>query len=327
MDWANTISILQFDITSYCNAACPGCIRNVKGGKLRPGIKLQHFDINIFERIVTKDIETCREVIFNGNLGDPCMHPDFIKIVEIYSKAHPYGYVNIHTNGGARSEKWWADLATSLKNVKHKITFAVDGLKDTHSLYRRNVNFEKLMSNMKSFINAGGNALWTMTLFDHNFHQLEDCKKIAKDIGCVAFTARKSFGDNHPVITETENYNVTSSESLKELKTSVYFGSNPSKGMMGPIHENSSNCPWYNDESVQIDAFHNVWPCCNLNSSYPDYFIESDFSISNFESTYGYFNNLENSSLKEILLHDWFAKVIEEKSKNMSWNVCRDCPR
>lgn len=327
LDWASTVSILQFDITSYCNAACPGCARNVQGWRLAPGVKLQHFDVTLFERIITQDIKVCRELIFNGNLGDPCMHPELIKFINIYSKFHPYGYFNMHTNGGARSTKWWEDLATSLKNINHKVTFSIDGLEDTNHLYRRNVNFKKLMSNLKAFIQSGGNAIWTMTLFDHNFHQLEECKKLAKEIGCVGFIARKSFDSIDQVITDTEQYTITVDSKLKELETTVYFHKNPSSSMMGSLHKNNSNCPWYNDESIQIDAFHNVWPCCNINSSYPNHLTQNDFSMSNLVKTYGQFNNLKYNTLKEILSHKWFTNVIEEKSRNMSWDVCRDCPR
>ena len=49
--------------------------------------------------------------------------------------------------------------------------------------------------------------------------------------------------------------------------------------------------------------------------------------MSDFLKTYGQFNNLEHKTLNEILSHEWFTNVIEEKSRNMSWDVCRDCPR
>ena len=40
---------------------------------------------------------------------------------------------------------------------------------------------------MKSFINAGGSIPWEYLVFKHNQHQVEDAKKLAKELGFQEF--------------------------------------------------------------------------------------------------------------------------------------------
>ena len=44
--------------------------------------------------------------------------------------------LQMHTNGSGRNKNWWKELA--LLNVK--VIFGIDGLEDTHKLYRINTH-------------------------------------------------------------------------------------------------------------------------------------------------------------------------------------------
>ena len=41
-----TIKKIEIDCTSYCNAYCGACDRNIDGGENHPNLKLNHISIN-----------------------------------------------------------------------------------------------------------------------------------------------------------------------------------------------------------------------------------------------------------------------------------------
>ena len=54
-----------------------------------------------------------------------------------------------------------------------EVWFAIDGLEDTHSIYRQGTNWKKIIDNVMTFVDAGGKARWDMLVFQHNEHQVE----------------------------------------------------------------------------------------------------------------------------------------------------------
>ena len=80
--------------------------------------------------------------------------------------------------------EYWTKVGNVLKNLKrHSVIFGIDGLSDTHHIYRRNTKYEDVINNAKAFIAAGGRANWQYIIFDHNKHQTEEAKHIAKELG------------------------------------------------------------------------------------------------------------------------------------------------
>jgi MoaA/NifB/PqqE/SkfB family radical SAM enzyme len=120
-------------------------------------------------------------VNINGNLGDFGLATDAQQIVDFFVDAGIR--VNITTNGSMRNTEWWAALA--LPGVK--IGFAIDGLEDTHSIYRRDTAWQRVISNAKAFIDAGGTAVWRFIPFDHNRHQEQSCRELAASLGFSEF--------------------------------------------------------------------------------------------------------------------------------------------
>ena len=73
-----------------------------------------------------------------------------------------------------------------------QVNFAVDGLKDTHSIYSRRTDFDKIIENIKSFNEAGGSGRIITTVFEHNKHQLMELKHLAETLKCRAYVIRHS---------------------------------------------------------------------------------------------------------------------------------------
>ena len=51
MHWSQNLRKLHVDLTSYCNAKCPACARNLNGGPTTPGLALEHFEVDVWRRV------------------------------------------------------------------------------------------------------------------------------------------------------------------------------------------------------------------------------------------------------------------------------------
>jgi hypothetical protein len=125
---------------------------------------------------------------------------------------------------------------------KDYCVFSIDGLEDTNQIYRRNVNWAKLISNATAFIAAGGSAHWDMLVFKHNQHQVEACEQLARDMGFKWFRAKVS---KRPLVSRLEwprNYQAQS-------------------------FDGAIKCHAQQEKSAYIDACGRLSPCCWLGSS------------------------------------------------------------
>ena len=172
---------IQIDHNSTCNLRCPQCARTVDGGT-NPDLPLEELQVSDYERIfdgITKQLDS---VIWCGNYGEVIFSPTFLDSISWVRENGYDGNIIINTNASARSKDWWVKLAEII-GKRGQVNFSIDGLKDTNHLYRVNANFDKIMENAEAFIGAGGNARWDYLVFNHNEHQIDEAKILAKKIG------------------------------------------------------------------------------------------------------------------------------------------------
>lgn len=205
------IKHLHVELTTKCNARCPMCMRNYRGGDFNSGYPVTELTYDQFTSIVNEEIIEVltaplpeqdgfqprwfgsQGVTFNGNLGDFCSAQDGLEIVQyLATNAVP---VSINTNGSLRNRRWWQTLG----QTGVEVGFALDGLADTHSLYRQDTNWHRVISNAKSFIEAGGRATWRFIPFDHNRHQEQACRDMAFELGFQKFENIYDGRDKTPV--------------------------------------------------------------------------------------------------------------------------------
>ena len=193
MNYVDVIKHLQIETTTYCNSFCPGCSRNINGGELNPHIELEHMNIDTWKKLFEEGI--IKSLSLNGTFGDPLMTPNIIPMLKELADMNVIDdMVSIHTNGGMRSEKFWYDLSKVLQRFKkHEVVFGIDGLADTHSIHRRGTDFNRVINNAKIYIEAGAIATWRMIVFDHNVHQVADCKELARELGFKYFNLKPSY--------------------------------------------------------------------------------------------------------------------------------------
>jgi len=181
----DNLTNIMAEMTDYCNAACPMCARFDWNLNLVKGVTNAHHTTLEFvkQRIGDEIISRLKGWTCQGTYGDASMNPETVDIFRYLKAINPDIEIVMHTNGGARNKDFWKLIA----EIGVLVTFGIDGLEDTNHLYRRNVKWENLMANTKTYIDNGGEASWEMLVFKHNQHQIEDCKELSTNMGFVSF--------------------------------------------------------------------------------------------------------------------------------------------
>jgi len=172
---------LTFEPTSWCNIRCPGCPRHTKDGFLQSGMNTEHLHVkDIRYNLQLNKMTNLQEIRLEGDYGDPLMNPSLMTYIEIFKKYH----LTIVTNGTIGTTELWKNIA-SYDNIT--VIFSIDGLRETNSIYRIGANFDKIIKNITTFINAGGHAIWKYLLFKHNKQDVIKAKEYAYKLGFEKF--------------------------------------------------------------------------------------------------------------------------------------------
>lgn len=245
----------QIEITSYCNAACPQCPRNINGQGINPYMPLTHLSRSVIDQAF--DTELCqrlRQVFFCGSYGDPIMNPEFLDILRDFRRKSPTLWLYFHTNGGVHDPEYWQEIA-KIMNGYGQIDFGIDGLEDTLHLYRRNVKYAKVMSNASAYINAGGRAQWNFIVFRHNEHQVQEAQQRAKDLGFFNILIRKTGRFlNHTTMEEITQWPVAGADYVLEPPVNPQY-QNRSMQLLPQLKTGYANIKQYFDTTpISCDA-------------------------------------------------------------------------
>lgn len=308
------IKEIHIEITSKCQARCPMCPRRVSGGILNPLITLTEVDLDTFKTWFDPHlIGQLKSFIFCGNLGDPIVAQDCLEILEYVRESNPNIYLSMHTNGSARTTKWWSRLA---KTDTH-VVFGIDGLADTHKLYRVDTDWNKIIENATAFIQAGGTAEWHMLAFKHNEHQIEECEQLSKKIGFTHFAVKHTSRFTEPDMHVIDDLGFT---------THVLHPTQKSLDMIPKAKEAQCeqlpiiHCKARKYNQLYISADGTVGPCCWLDFSWV---LPKQNTRIDYMDRIGVFPNLNRNSLKEIFDSGYFRKI-EETWKN---NPLKECAK
>jgi MoaA/NifB/PqqE/SkfB family radical SAM enzyme len=234
------IKILHLEPTDVCQAACPLCWRETDN----------NFDKNLYHHLSVSQIlqafdqekiKNLHKMFMCGNYGDPAAGKFTLDIYREFRKINPDITLGMNTNGALQNPSWWQQLASILNQPTDYVVFSIDGLEDTNHVYRKNVAWKKLIDNVAAFISAGGSAHWDMLVYQHNEHQVDFCRNLAKDMGFTWFRAKVS---KRPFID-----NLAPPLTLKPFDT---------------VRGNTIKCHALVDKSLYIDARGIVKPCCWL---------------------------------------------------------------
>ena len=180
----NTIEWIDVELTSFCNIACPGCLRQEKKEQVESILNQDSIKFENLKRWITpEEFPSLKLLNFCGSVDEPTLHPDILDIVKHFK---PFTDVNIASNGSTKTKEFWKKLG----ELGSSVFFGLDGI-DQESLekYRIGSNFKKVQENWRAFIEAGGNATWQFIVFDHNEHLLDDAERISEEEGFKRFRA------------------------------------------------------------------------------------------------------------------------------------------
>jgi len=306
------ITKLHIEITSKCQASCPMCVRNIQGGDISPWLELNEISLEQFKQWFPLDFLTQLLVIsLCGNTGDPIIASDTLEILKWVRQVNPDIKLNMNTNGSARTLEWWKELAA----VGVTVMFGIDGLADTHSLYRIGTDYDKILRNAKTFIDAGGTAEWHMLVFKHNEHQVESCRSLSKDLGFQNFVVKHSSrfrNDNVVVLHPANSYTIYPSNRSQEIKHKL-----------GTIKTTSNIiCKVKEEGNIYINAKGNVTSCCWMDFSgmSPDSEVYEDYLSRGLTTP-----SLLNTTLSAIFESEYFNMIEQSWSTNPLKTCNKQC--
>ena len=276
----NELKHIHLEITNNCQASCPMCNRNIDGGLDNPLIKINNWTLEDFQQIVSLEVlNQVYGLYFCGNFGDPILNNDLIGMCKYSRDTAPNVKIDIHTNGGARKTDWWEALATALP-TNHSVVFALDGLEDTHHLYRVGTKFTTVIDNAKAFIAAGGNAQWAFIRFKHNEHQVEQARHMAKDLGFESFVVKNSsrFILEPKVNVRDRLGNVTHIVEPATDTPLKFIDKKVIEAYKQIVAASDVDCKVLKTKEVYIDAHKNLFACCWL-ASVPYTYLDPDAAL------------------------------------------------
>lgn len=336
---------LHLEPTSNCNARCPQCPRTFRSSLLTdPRLNITEWDPADLKAVLEdKFFKKLKSVLVSGNYGDIVMHTKPKEFVQTLLDLNIYRIV-INTNGGALSKDFWRWLGKSGVIVE----FGIDGLEDTHHLYRRNTRFEVVIKNAKTFIEAGGIAIWSMTVFKHNEHQIEECRNLSEEYGFLYFKERPStrWSKKDQIILDSnmkESYRLEPASIVKsrfedlkrdeykkvEIPTASQINILSAPPLSESLPAREIKCSVAEDKSVYLSADGKLYPCCWTAISHKSALF-GDKKYSSFVQTFykdlGYdidFNNVLKNNITDIINSGLFAEIEETWYSNKQFDVCR----
>lgn len=340
----DNIKKIELEITSNCNAACPGCART------------QNLDLVEIDSVSLADIERLfpseeyiadKNFKFCGVLGDPIVNKECLEIVR-YLVANG-GFCQLSTNASLRDAEFWHELGRlSRYTGKVDINFCIDGHRETNHIYRVNTNFDIIERNLAAYTEgAEGHPMgtWIYIVFDHNEHELATAEEHAKKLG-LQFATRtgmrnslhtwvadikkrdektKKMTKEQTAITTTGDKEHSKKKIVEELDAFIKLSrekknkKTPPPGVMMMMMTdddydakkqeiiNSIKCKMVHEDEIFIASNMTLWPCCFL---WDNAFKNKE----NINEKLGIFdegwNDLRKHSIEEIMSHPWFEKIL-----------------
>lgn len=345
------IHTIEVEPTTFCNAGCPYCSRHKPGtSDVIEDLALEHLPTHLLEKMKQQfDMHQGANQVnvwYCGNYGDSLMHPEFEWLYQYASEN--FKNVGVHTNGGGRTTDFWRNLGETSKNKgssnwdigSTRITFSIDGLKDTNHLYRRKVDWDKLISNVEAFINAGGLAEWKMLIFDHNEHQVEEAEALSKKLGFAHFSAEVTTREPPPEEDYQEAVKVAKKKPEKRIERvkqveeiKVKKTEEIKKEVFKQLkvkEETCISCRGIDDHRMYLNPKGRIWPCCYLSEEY-------DLSIHQLAKKEAWlvehykndFNNFNTRSLMEVWNEPAWKEITDawttrKRELRRCWRSCEN---
>lgn len=207
--------VVDLDLTTYCDLACPECISN-------PVLNTTFFSskdvVDLASEIV--DIGIKGVVLIGG--GEPLMHNQASKVINILGKAKVE--IGLVTNG--------TQINKHLDAISEYVSWtrvSVDaGTPETYEVFRPSKKggsvFSKVISNMNLLARSKKGDLGFSFLMmsrdtgESNFNEIKIAGELAKEIGCDYFELKSMFDHNHIIVKQDKDVIFRAKKQLSALK-------------------------------------------------------------------------------------------------------------
>ena len=180
IQWGYPVSI-SFEPTTSCNLRCPECPSGLRAFS-RPSGMLEK---NFFTRTIDEIHKELIYLIFYFQ-GEPYLNPDFLEMVKYASDKGIYTATstNAHYLTDEAAKK-------TVESGLDRLIISIDGTtQEVYKQYRIGGNIEKVLEGAKSIVKWKKElnsktpfVFFQFLVVKHNEHQIEEVKKIAREIG------------------------------------------------------------------------------------------------------------------------------------------------
>ena len=308
---------IEFELSTACNAWCPGCSRydsTEKGLMLSPWVNFnQEIDIKVIENILAEQILSKNaELQFCGTAGDPLAHTKFLEIIDLIKQKEPGAVLDVSTNGGLKYPEYYKKIAEKMSG-EDRFKFNIDGLADTNHLYRRKVSWEKIVQNVKAFNESKNcSSIWQFIIFPWNEHQVEEAEQLAWDLGFDSFVKRQGRADEKILMNQMASADIGLINEVSKK---------PPDNTITPSPKNGFKDVCFSLDAIFVTEDGFVHPCCGWASASGNEGIIAD----QIKAFYGEqdWNNLNKHSLKTIMQNDFWQRLWD--SLYADGNSCSEC--
>lgn len=245
------VEVVELDLTTMCNAACPLCFRNHKDfpEKFQKPFSRDACDI-LNQLLIFKNL---KKVELIGQLSEPTTHPQFIQIVKQLKQCKKQ--LKICTNGDLYGDDFWSYIGQMLDD-QDEVWFTICGsTEEMHAKYRVGTSLKRILTNATALRRTrkidGARAL----KFQYNKEDLssERFASIISEFSRVEWIAScipdKKIQFKHEF--QHQDF-YPPREILNPYKQLDAFSR---------ITTSEIDCQSIDEHQIQIDPFGNIYPC------------------------------------------------------------------
>ena len=294
IQWGYPVSI-SFEPTTSCNLRCPECPSGLRAFSRDTGMLQKDF----FRETIDDIHRHVMYLIFYFQ-GEPYLNPDFLDMVKCASSKR------IYTATSTNAHYLTDEVAKrTVESGLDRLIISIDGAtQDVYRQYRVGGNLDKVIAGAKNIIkwkkelkSKTPYVFFQFLVVKHNEHQIEDIKKLAKEIGVddVRFKTAQVYDyetDPNQLIPTIDKYS-----RYKKTKDGKY----------APKNKLANQC-WklWHANVITWDGL--VVPCC----------FDKDAMHR--------LGNLKNESFKKIWTNDNYRQFRAELMKSRkNIDICSNC--
>src|SRR6185437_11019075 len=172
---------ISIEPTTSCNLRCPECPSGLRSFTRPIGM----LEETLFKKTIDELHNTLLYLIFYFQ-GEPYLHPKFTELVQYAASKNIYTATS--TNAHYLTEE---NARKTVESGLDRLIISIDGTtQETYESYRVGGNLQKVIEGAKNIVkwkkqlkSSTPNVIFQFLVVKPNEHQIEDLKKLAKEIG------------------------------------------------------------------------------------------------------------------------------------------------